>query len=231
MAPTKAARGQKPLPLNPAQIPRQPVYQVWPPKVKSLQSLDLVMAELARVAALTQHEGAMLDIEVGRLTKESENRLTVEIGDQDPMPMADWIAALEEAAKEFCTEHRESLLDEGRKSRDLNHGRFGWRDSPAGLEPLGDFDDKGNQKLLTSLLADLRKALKNLADFADGGARFVDVKLSWRKKELLAAHLDQDLPLSVLKKTGFTICEETENFYITPGENAMQSQSAEKPEG
>jgi hypothetical protein len=228
---------QKPLPLPPANVPRQPVYQVWPPRVESLASLDLVLAELGRVAALQQHEAALLDAEVAALTAKTAQRLLIELPgrtpDDDykgPIPLADWVPALEEVAQKFCDKHRDNILEDGRKSRDLNHGRFGWRDQAAALEPLPDFDEKGNKKLLKDLLGDLRKALKKLADFADGGARFVDVELKWRKKELLAAHQDDDLPLSILKKTGFTIREESEKFFLTPAANEVESQSAETPQ-
>ena len=220
---------QPALPLPPVDVPRQPVYKVWPPRIESLEALDLLMAELSRLEALEQRIAAELKANAAQLTQEAADRLSISLGDEEPMPLADWRSALQAAAEKFCAKNRDALLEEGRKSRDLNHGRFGWRDQPAALEPLPDFPETGNDKILKGLLANLRKALAELADFADGGARFVDVKVTWRKKELLKAYEDQDLPLAILRKTGFAIREEEEKFFITPAAAGVASQSAEKP--
>lgn len=225
---------QSALPLPPVEIPRQPIYTVWPPRVESRESLDLLVAEVARVDALEARLDADAKDDVARIKTEAAQRMFVNIDAGDgkgfPLPLADWRAKLVAAAEKFADKHRAELLEDGRKCFDLNHGRVGWEDSRPALEPLPDFDEEGNDKILKKLLKELREALQNVADFTDGGARFVDVKLKWRKKELLAAHEDQDLPLAILKKTSFTIREEREEFYIRPPKNGdVASQSAEKP--
>jgi Bacteriophage Mu Gam like protein len=228
MAPSRA---QTSLPLPPVEIPRKPVYEVWPPRVESAESLDLLAAEIARVDALVAHIAALLKEAKSRLTTDAAASLIIEIeGVNEPLTLEDWRAKLEAAAEKYATKHREELLEPGRKSFDTNHARFGWKDAPPALEPLPDFDEDGNDKILKGLLKDLRQHLQKAADFADGGARFVEVKLEWRKKELLKAHADGELPLPILKKTGFTIREEMEEFYVKPQTAAdLKSQSAEKP--
>jgi hypothetical protein len=229
MAPSK---NQPALPLPLPEIPRQPVYTVWPPRVESRESLDLLAAEIARVDALAERIAADAKEEIAAARNRAIERLKIEIEgrkEEQPLNLVDWRAALVAAGEKFCDRNRAALLEDGRKSLDLNHARAGWRDSPAGLEPLPDFDDDGNQKILKALLADLRKDLQKHADFADGGARFVDVKLAWRKKELLSAFNDQELSAAVLRKTGFAIRDEEENFYIEPRTGDVASQSAEKP--
>ena len=232
MAPRKPASVQPPLPLPPLSIPRSPVYSVWPARVESRESLDLIVAEIARLDALAERVKADTKDEVGELQRRATERLLVPVEGRPEgrMPLADRRAELVAAAKTFCDKHRDELLEDGCKSFDVTFGRLGWRDAPPGLEPLPGFDEDGNQKILKELLADLRKALQRLADFADGGSRFVDIEVAWRKKELLSAHLDQELPLSILRKTGFTIRDEEEKFYVTPKTNDVASQSAERPQ-
>jgi len=212
-------------------IPRRPVYFVWPPRVEHRESLDLLGAEIARIDALVAHVGARLKADRARLTSAAAADLIVEVeGAKEPLTLEDWRAKLEAAAEKFATKNRAELLEAGRKSFDTNHARFGWKDSRAALEPLPDFDEDGNDKILKALLKELRAHLQKTADFADGGARFVEVKLSWRKDELLKAHADGELTTAILKKTGFTIRDETEEFYVKPQEQRdLKSQSAEKP--
>lgn len=227
MAPSSQPAPALPVP----DVPREPVYAVWPPKVESREALDLLVAEIVRCDALEVQVAARTKNETARLKIDAASSLTVQIeGAGEPLTIEDWRARLEEAAEKFAVKHRDELLAEGRKSFDLNHGRVGWRDMPAELEPLADFDDKGNQKILKELLKDLREHLRKIATFAPDGARFVDVKLSWRKEDLLKAADDGDITLALLKKTGFGLPEKTETFYVKelPAAN-VKSQSATKP--
>ena len=223
-----ATRTQPALPLPAVDVPREPIYQVWPPRVESREALDLLVAEIIRVDALVDHARADLKQEVARITNNAAADLAITF-DGNEMPLADWRAKLVAAAEKFCDRNREKLLEDGRKSFDTNHGRAGWQDSKPALEPLPDFDEDGNDKILKGLLKELRLHLQKTAEFADGGARYVEVKLSWRKKELLKAHSDEELSLAILRKTGFTVREETEEFYVKALPGELASQSAEKP--
>ncbi|MFZ1009696.1 MAG: hypothetical protein WAN65_22850 [Candidatus Sulfotelmatobacter sp.] len=228
---SRPSPAQSTLPLPAPEIPRKPVYAVWPPRVESREAFDQLVAEIARVDALEAHTALRVKEEKDRLTSEAAAALTIEIeGASEPLTLEDWRAKLLAAAEKFATKHRDELLAEGRKSFDTNHARAGWKDSRPALQPLEDFDEDGNDKILKAILKQLRLHLQKVAEFADGGARFVEVKLSWRKKELLSAHKDEELPLSILKKTGFTVREEFEEFYVNPQTTAdLKSQSAEKP--
>lgn len=217
---------QKPLPLPPQSVPREPVYKVWPPKIENLGALDLVGLEKGRVQCAIASAAAQLKIDIARLTEEAAARLFVDLGgEQGPLAFADWVAALDAEAEKFCSKNRDSILEEGRKSRDLNHCRVGWRDLPAALEPLPDFDESGNDKHLKDVRAWLREQMNEKYELGS----LIELKLSWRKKEMLKAFEDRDVSLSKLKKAGYTVREEKENFYLDPSTETLQSQSAEKP--
>jgi uncharacterized protein with ATP-grasp and redox domains len=208
--------------VDPEMVDAECLFAVWPPKVESLDELDQVLAELGRLERLESTAQTELQAKIAELT--AEVALVVELeGSDEPVSFADWRAKLEDAAKKFANKRREEILDEGRKSRELNHGKFGWKDSKAGLEPLADFESDGNPKILDGILVDIRKSMQKLADFVQGGARFVECKLSWRKTDLFKAFKDQDITLSVLKKAGFEPREVTEEFYLKPEAKKVES--------
>jgi hypothetical protein len=214
----------------PTPVSPQPLYNVWPPRVESREDLDLVTAEIVRCDAFEKCEGSQLKDDIARITREAEGRLEVALpGAQEPIGLADWRAELLKAAEKYVRKRRQELLEDGRKSLDLNHARAGFRDDPPALAPLPDFDEDGNDKILKQLLKDLRLHLQETADFTDGAAGFVEIKVSWRKRELLKAYSDQLLKLPVLKKTGFTVTEESEEFYVKELPKAdLKSQSRKK---
>src|SRR5579864_7558221 len=102
----------------------KPVYGVWPPRVESLESLDLLLAELARLDALEKRVQADTAEKVAAITQAAQLRLLIEVGDEGPVPLADWRMQLETAAEKFATKNRDNLLEEGKQSRELNHGTF-----------------------------------------------------------------------------------------------------------
>jgi len=191
------------------------LFPVWPPKVESVDELDQVLAELGRMERVQKRTAAWLEAKVATLTTAAAADLVVTFeGEASPLSFADWTVKLEEAAQKYADKHRSEILDDGRKSRKLNHGKFGWKESGELLEALEDFTDAGNPKILDGLLKLLRQSLLKLADFVTGGARFVEVKLSWRKKDLLKAYQDQDIGLPVLRKAGFEVQESVDEFYL-----------------
>jgi hypothetical protein len=215
---------QKALPLAPQSAHRAPVYQVWPPKIENLEALDLAAVEKRRVECAIEHETTQLEIEINRLKAEAAARLQVDLGKGiAPIPFADWLAAIDKEAERFCDKNRRKLLQGDLKSREINHCEFGWANQPPGIAPLDGFDEKGNEKQLESEKVNARCSLtKELADL-------IEVKLSWRKRNILKAFDDKKVPRRILVKTGFEPREVKEVFYLDTSKGLLQSQSAEKP--
>jgi len=211
---------QKKLPLPPPNTSRLPVYDIFPARVMSRESLGLVLAELARLEAVEAQIQAEAKLKLDAAAEVAAREMCVTLPrSPKAVSFADWRQILKEAAQKFCDENRAELLKEGRKSEDFTHGRIGWQDEKLGLVPLDDFDDHGNPRIPDKLLGQLRAHLQEIATFTSGGARFIDVKVAWRKSELLKAFKDQDISLSVLAKAGFELNfdpteEPPEEFYI-----------------
>lgn len=206
-------------------LPR--VYSLWPPRIESDEALDLATTEVACIDAHADRVKADTKDAIARVQRHSLERLEVTVGTGDQgktLTAAEWRAALLEAIEKYCNRHRDELLEDGRKSFDKNMARCGWRDDPPGLDPLPDFDDAGNEKLLADVTVELRKKLSSISKFGP----YLEVEVSWRKKELLRAHLERELTLTLLKKAGFTVREAHETFYVTPRTNDVASQSAGK---
>lgn len=220
------ARKQKSLPLAPpnAGAPRKPVFPVWPPKIKNLEALDLAAVEKRRVECAIEHEATQLEIAINRLKAEAAARLHVDFGEGVGLiPFADCLAAIDKEAERFCSDNRAALLGDAKKSREINHCEFGWANQTPGLEPLEGFEKEGNEKLLESEKVNARCSLsKELADL-------IEVKLTWRKRNILKAFDDKKVQRRILVKTGFQPREVKEIFYLDTSKGLLQSQSAEKP--
>ncbi|MDE2101862.1 MAG: host-nuclease inhibitor Gam family protein [Patescibacteria group bacterium] len=207
-----------------AQVDGECLFSVWPPKISSLEELDQVLAELGRMERVGSRVNDELASAVAACTSLANGKLVVQPGDAlVPIPFAAWKEQLETAAEKWATRNREEILLEGRKSRKLNHGKFGFREAGGDLVAIEDFPDSGNPKILDGLLKLLRQSLLKLANFVDGGARFIEVKLSWRKKDLLKAYNDQEVTLSVVRKAGFEVSDEFDKFFLTPDSKAVES--------
>ncbi|HEY2252489.1 MAG TPA: hypothetical protein VGH74_15555 [Planctomycetaceae bacterium] len=211
------------------------LFPHWPPVVSSIEELDQVLSELARVARVEAQSAAAVDAKITALKNEAAADLVVHLtgsrGQEHMVIFADWKMGLETAAEGFAKDWRPQLLLDGQKSRDLNHGTFGWRQSPAGLDALEGMPPAGDNTILKKILTALRAALVRLASFAVGGERFIDVKLSWRKKELLTAFQDGFITRATLKKTGFQLREATDVFFLKPDVDKVESLPQESVSG
>jgi hypothetical protein len=228
---SKAKSAQKSLPLPPPNTSRRAVYDLHPPRVESLESLGLLLAEIARVDAIANTVKARTAEQLAAVALTAGEQLTVELpGIPAPLNFADWRNALVEAAEKFCDKHREEILEDGRKSRDLTHGRVGWELEKQKLEPLDDFDEHGNPRIPEETLAELRQHLNKISELA----RFLDVKVTWRKAELVKAFTDQEIGLRELRRAGFIPAydspkERGEDFYLKTFIGEAKSEPAERP--
>jgi hypothetical protein len=197
-----------------------PVIEV--PVIASLAELDEALAELGRMDAVEAEIAALVSQSSEKLISENAARLMVEV-DGKSIAFADRRKGLETAAETFCKSNRANILEEGRKSRELNHGKFGWRDTKAGLDELADFDDKGNPELLDDLLELIREFLAEQEDTLDF-SRYVDIKLTWSKTELLADAKKKVIQPRTLARTGFVVRPKGEKFYVEPKSETVESQ-------
>ena len=217
---------QKKLPLPPPNLSPQPVYGLYPARVESEESLGLVLAEMARLKAIADR--LVIDVKERQdaINLEASGKLVVVLENaEQPITFADRVEELEAAAGKFCRRNRETLIEEGRKSRDFTHGRVGFEWDDPGIDPLDDFDSDGNLRIPEEVLGELREFLnKERPDLA----RFLDVKVSWRKSALSKAFIDKEIGLGILRRAGFQPHERVEEFYVKLFVGKPVSASAEK---
>lgn len=208
---------------------RRPVYDVYPPRIESIDSLNLALAELCRIDCFEKRMSARIDEAAARIREEGADSMTVAVGDEEELPLAKWRGQLEAAIEKYAVKHRDELLEEGKKSREFNHATLGWRKQKPSLKPIGDFTTVGNPKHLDMIVAVLRTALAACSDLVGAiAARFIDVKVSYRKMELLKAVKDKDLTAAELRKAGFELDDEGESFFIeTKGDEVTAGSHSE----
>ena len=192
------------------------------PPITSLAELDQALAAMGRMDATEAEINAQAAQAAAEIIKQNESRLFVDVAGV-PVAFADYRAALETAAEKFCAANRANIVEAGRKSRELNHGKFGWRGTKEGLLPLADFDEKGNPELLEELLGSLREKLASENDTLDF-TRYVDIKLAWSKSELLSDFQKRIIQPRTLARTGFTLKPKGEEFFAEPKVESIESQ-------
>ena len=224
----------------------------WPLPIESVDDLDRVLSELSRIQRVTVATRAKLDREIAALTVAAEKTLAVDTTWGGSLPFADWESALRAAAEKYCDKHRNELLPEGRKSLKLNHGTIGWENEPEHLAAAEEFPDSGNDEFLNLFIRRLRELLVFLDDYetdADhsisnelfaavgqvqaaakkiGASRFVEIKMSWRKKDLLRAFVEAEIRKPMLARAGFDFVDVAEEFYIREGNGLLASNSKAK---
>lgn len=194
---------------------QKPVFTVWPPRIRSIESLELALAELGRIDAFGQFVDAKASQAALKVREEYRDGLLVTIGEKKEMPLAEWKAALEAAIEESATEFRDNWLDDGKKSREFVHGTIGWRNRRPALDPMEGFTAAGKPAPLDFIVEFLRGALRKCSELVGAtAARFIDVKVAYRKADILKAFNDGELSRADLKKIGFEPRGGGETFFI-----------------
>lgn len=205
--------------------PRNPLYVVYPPRFESLEALDLGFAELARLEALEKHVRHRIDERILALTKEAQEELAVILNDKDGKPLrltaADWRKMIEEAAEEFCTKRRRNFLEDGKKSRELNHATFGWRSQKPRLEgELGD---------LAPILSAIVKLVEKATGYISKLAGFLRIKIEWDRAAILKGMVSGSMPAAIRERIGGEVINPPDKFYIELKTFGVESQPAESP--
>lgn len=194
---------------------RRPVYDLFPPRIESIESLELALAELCRIDALEKHLAARVDDAIARERQAGAELMVVDVGEKEALAIAEWRSQLEAAIEKYAKRNKDELLEEGKKSREFNHATLKWTKQKPSLKPLGDFTAAGNPKPLDKVITFLREALGRCADLVGAfAARFLDVKVAYRKTELLKAMRDKELTAAELRKIGYELDEGEDAFSI-----------------
>lgn len=186
-----------------------------------------MLAEIARLRALEKQVQAECDRELGLVREKFANQFTIVVDGQQ-VAIKDRCEQLETAVEDFATEHRETILEAGKKSVDINHGRIGWRNGQRKLVACGT--PKAFGETLDLLVAALRRTLKRFTLlFAIGDAQFFNVQLTMNKEAMLIAFERDEISAAELKKVGLAVEEAGEKFYLTVKAQDIASQTAQTP--
>lgn len=205
---------------------RKPVYDLYPPKIESDESLELALAEFCRVDAVEKQVKARTSDATARIRQEYAESLVVSVGKEKELPLADWKESLEKAIEKYAKRNKARWIEDGKKSRDFNHGTIGWRKGKPSVQPIGDFTSAGDPGPLDQVIELIRKAMTACAKMVGAlRARFIDVKVGYRKAELLKAIKDKELDPEELAKIGFEYQNGEDTFFIDPKIDDVSSPS------
>jgi hypothetical protein len=220
--------GQQKLPFDDANgaRPAQPPATKLP--IGSLAGLEAALAELAWMDARQKSSRAKLDADTIALTDRYAAGLVIYVAKGDPVKFDDRRAALEESAEEFCVANRRALLQDGLKSRDVNHGRFGWRNTKPAIVTL---KNPGNSvaawwdKLVDVLL----ELLAQCAGLPGKSAAFISPKPTVNRTKLLEAYEAGRITRAELARLGYKPLPAGEAFFLEPVASCLESSAAGTP--
>lgn len=211
--------------------PNPPGPRGQPPAIKfpigSLEGLEHALREMGWMAAAQKKFKAALDSRVSTETDAYLARLVIFV-DGSPVTFKDRLEAIELEAEKFCREHRKNLLDGQGKSRELNHGTFGWRKKAAAVVAL-DRPGPGPGKWFDKLVALLEKVWRKLPGLPGRSAAWMSPKPAVNRTKLKEAFEKDQVTSAELKQMGFRYVPESDEFFLTASSQELDSTSTEPP--
>ncbi len=195
--------------------------------IASLEAADEALAEIAQLDARERAVQAECDKDLKRIREQYSARMRVTVAGV-LMPFADRRAALMTAITLFAEAHKAGILEKGSRSRQLNHGTIGWRESRATLVPAVEgAPTAGNAALLDKLVAHLRLALAKFTGMASKIACSMKVTVSHDKPALKKLLENKEITAAELRKVGFVIGGGEDTLYVDVKAADVSSLSAE----
>lgn len=197
--------------------------------IRSLEAADSALAELADLEATEQEIDAACTQELSLVRARHAAGLQLVI-DGRPVKIADRKTELQLALQEFAEKYGEQVFDEGAKSKKLTHGEFGFRLSPAKLEPIEGGAPKSFGEKLDAIVHGLQRALGKFKTlFAAGDDKFLKVQIVLDRQALLSAAKRKELTAAELRKVGLQLGGGEDVFFAKPKSREVKSTSAVAP--
>ena len=197
-----------------------------PPTVKlpigSLDGVECALREWAWINATETAINARADKRVAAERQAAAEKMQLLIG-AEHVPFADRRKALIAAIEEFVTPNREALIEEGKKSRELNHGTIGFRQRKATLAAVEGGEPAGNAKILDGIIRFCLAALEKFTLFSAGCIHFVTIQCKFDRTAILKAAQAKQVTAAELRRVGFTVRPAEDEFFAEPKALAVSS--------
>jgi hypothetical protein len=188
----------------------------------SLADVDRLLGDLGSLDQLEAKVQARFQAKQDSLTADFKGSLVITI-DGEPIGIEDRRKQVHSALASWCEAHREEILLDDLKSRELNFGTVGWRKSPDSISNLKGQPAKGNKTLLEKVIGHLRRALLKFSDVAAALGDCLAIKADWSKDKLAAALKDGKINAADLRAIGFRQVTGEEEFFAEPLERKLES--------
>jgi phage host-nuclease inhibitor protein Gam len=193
------------------------------PAISSLDEADRTLAELGRLDALEAKASADCDRLIAQAKERCAAALVVEV-DGVEVAIATRRDQLRDGLRVWADANRADLLEDGKKSRKLNHGEIGWRMQRDKLGAVPGGTIAGNATVLDQVIAHLQRACDRFKLFAAGTLRFIKIQVSFDRTALLSAHARGEVSAKELKAAGYELVAGDDEFYATPAKVDLASQ-------
>jgi hypothetical protein len=132
------------------------------------------------------------------------------------VPFADRREQFEKAIEAYAVKHRNQVLLEGLKSRELNYGTLGWKIGADSIGVPEGRPEEGNQAILEDLQRHLQASLERYKGIPAAVLACLNVQVSWSREALGKALADGKITKEDLRSIGFKHCEGEDDFFAKP---------------
>ena len=136
---------------------------------------------------------------------------------------ADRREQFESAIEAYAVKHRDDILIDKLKSRELNYGVIGWKVSPDSIGVPEGRPDDGNQAILESLLHHVRGSLEKFKEVPANLLECLKVEVNWSREALAKALTDGKITKEDLRSIGFKHVEGEDEVFVKPHKPKLAS--------
>lgn len=148
-------------------------------------------------------------------TDDFKSKLFVEFP-EGKVSFGDRRTAFESAIRAYAEKHRDAILLEKLKSRRLNYGELGWRESPDSIKPYAGVPDEGNTAVLEQLHQHLRDSLASFKGLKPELLACLSIDIAWSREALAKAINDKQLAREDLRPIGLRLEVGEDEFFCRP---------------
>jgi len=166
------------------------------PTIQSLKDLGTAFDELSYLSSLRKQIDAVAQQQIVEITNKADSEKTTKIANAT-IPINDREGELFGLVRDYCEKNRDSILLDGKKSREFTHGKVSWANSKpmlaedAGKKPadvLAKLEEQTQHDLTLIATNALAKVL--LTDYVDL-SDMISVRLTINKQKILQLHKDK----------------------------------------
>ena len=196
------------------------------PVVDSPAALETALEELSWLESVESTKQAALKQKVDLLKREVAAQLVVKCGRKE-ITFADRRKALSEAVEAFCLKEWQSLLEDGKKSREFTHGTIQFRAQPARVAIVEGKTEESVFEAVEKKTGWWAAVLKVLAKVVFGAVRIdqvIRVDRAINYSALNAAMKTGSVTAQDLKPLGLEIVQAPEKFSLKLNEYTVRSE-------